>query len=100
MDPEAVISKLREIAPALQAEYRFAHLGVFGSVARGEFTPDSDVDIFIAFEPGERYTLMTLAKIVNALEAALGMTVDIVTDHPGLRPHFRAIVERDLIRVA
>lgn len=49
---------------------------VFGSVARGEARPDSDIDFLVEFEP-ER-TLLDLSELILDLEEALGRKVDVV----------------------
>lgn len=54
-------------------------LYVFGSVARGEAGPDSDVDVLIEIEPGTRFHVIDLANVYNRLTAALGIEVDIIT---------------------
>ena len=51
--------------------------GVFGSFARGEQTPTSDVDLLI--EPDANATLFTLAGLEMALEEVLGRPVDLIT---------------------
>jgi len=52
-----IIEKLRSLKPVLQKEMGIKRLRVFGSVARGEATPDSDVDLIVDFEkvPGLRF---------------------------------------------
>ena len=50
---------------------------VFGSVARGEARPDSDVDFLVEFEPGR--TLFDLIGLKQDLEDLLGTAVDVVT---------------------
>lgn len=100
MDRDLILSKLREIAPSLRERYHVVSLGLFGSVARGDTGPDSDIDVVIRFEEGFKYTLLTLGGIANSLEDALGGPVDVVVDHAGLRPRFREFMEQDLIRVA
>ncbi len=59
------------------AEYGGSNPRLFGSVARGEATADSDVDLLIDLEPGR--TLFDLAAMRARLEAALDTDVDIVT---------------------
>jgi len=100
MDRDTAIAKLKGLFPSLRERYGISSLGVFGSVARGDAEPGSDVDILIAFPPDAKYTLFTLGGIANALEEGLGCSVDVVIDHAGLRPRFRAFMEEDLIRVA
>ena len=86
--------------PELGDRYGVESLGVFGSVARGDAGAASDVDVLIAFRKGVRYTMMTLTDVKDRLESVIDRRVDLVTDHDGLRPRFRAAVSRDLIRVA
>jgi uncharacterized protein len=69
---------------------------VFGSVARGEERPDSDIDILVTLEPGR--TLMDLARLEERLEALLGRPVD-VTTLSGLREPVRSSALREAISV-
>ncbi len=75
-------------------------LGLFGSAARGSDDSESDLDILVRFLPGTSVTLFSLSRLACDLEDLLGRRVDLVEDHKGLRPEFRATVKRDLIRVA
>jgi predicted nucleotidyltransferase len=65
---------------------------VFGSVARGEARPDSDVDLLVNLEAGR--SLLDLARLVRELESQLGCKVDIVTE-AGLRPRIRQEVLKE-----
>lgn len=69
---------------------------VFGSVARGEDRPDSDIDFLVTLEPGR--TLMDLARLEARLEALLGRRVDVATE-TGLKEPTRSTVLREAIRV-
>jgi predicted nucleotidyltransferase len=63
-------------------------LGLFGSVLRDDFRPESDVDVLIEFEAGHRYTYFTLARMEDESARLLGRTVDLhvrKTLHPFLR---------------
>lgn len=71
-------------------------LELFGSAARGEDRPDSDVDFIVELEPGR--TLLDLIGLANDLEAALGRKVDTAT-RAGLKPKVLAEAERDAIRI-
>ena len=53
-------------------------ISVFGSHARGEAGPDSDVDLLVDFTPGAGPTLFSLARLDLTLESALGIKVDVV----------------------
>ena len=69
---------------------------VFGSVARGEERPDSDVDLLVTLEPGR--TLLDLARLELELEDLLGRPVDVVTAE-GLREPVRAAALREAVPV-
>jgi predicted nucleotidyltransferase len=58
--------------------YQVRRLALFGSVARGEARPDSDVDLLVAFKPGARVGLLTLGQMQRELEAIFNRPVDLV----------------------
>jgi predicted nucleotidyltransferase len=72
------------------------NLRVFGSVARGDDRPGSDIDFLVTLEPGR--TLLDLARLEERLEALLGRRVDVVTEG-GLREPIRAAALREAVRV-
>jgi predicted nucleotidyltransferase len=61
-------------------------LRVFGSTARGEARPDSDVDLIVDF--GAQKGLFELVQLEDELQAFFGRSVDVVTE-PGLSPALR-----------
>lgn len=99
MDREKVIQILRDAMPELRRKFRVAELSLFGSFARGDNRPDSDVDVLVRFEPGATVTLFTLGGLLNDLEELLGRKVDLGT-HSSLRPRLRQTVETEMLRVA
>jgi hypothetical protein len=56
-----------------------ARLAFFGSVLRGDFRPESDVDVLVEFEPGCVVGLITLAGMEIELSEMLGRKVDLNT---------------------
>jgi len=76
MDKESVISVLREHAEELRAA-GLVHLRIFGSVARGEASAESDVDLLADFEPTKRITLVTMGGLESRLGDMLGTKVDL-----------------------
>ena len=71
---------------------------LFGSFARGEQTPDSDIDLRLVC--GNTMTFGTLYELSHELERELGRKVDIVTNPPEhMRPAFRKSIEQDEVRV-
>ena len=92
----AVLRKLRD-AEATLRQQGITAVWVFGSVARGEAAPDSDVDLALEFAPDSKPTLFTLAHLQEQIEQQLGAKIDL-----GLRRDLRAHVlpsfERDAVR--
>ena len=67
---------------ALAQRYHADNVRVFGSVARGEATPDSDIDLLVSFQQGA--SLCDLSGLWQDLQGLLGRSVDVVSDdvHP------------------
>lgn len=81
---------------AIAARWGVRRLRVFGSVARGDATPSSDVDFVVEFEPGR--SLFDHGGLLMDLQDALGCPVDVVSER-GLRPRFRDRVEREAVEI-
>ncbi|HEX3526496.1 MAG TPA: nucleotidyltransferase family protein [Thermoanaerobaculia bacterium] len=63
-------------------------LALFGSVLREDFSPQSDVDVLVAFTPEARRSLFDLVEMKNELAELFGREVDLVSQR-GLRNPFR-----------
>ena len=87
------VRRHREDLVAAAAAHGVANLRVFGSVARGEDRPDSDVDLLADFPPG--LSLFGLGRLEADLEGILGTRVNLI--HADLKPGVRERVESDLI---
>ncbi len=74
---ELLKSKRHEIL-AIAARHGARNVRVFGSVARGEAGPESDLDILVELEPGT--SLMDHIALMQDLEDLLGRKVDVVSD--------------------
>jgi len=68
---------------------------LFGSYARGEQTPDSDIDILFVPDKSQHFSLFTLGGMYEDL---LGCEVDLITDG-GLLPFARESADRDKILI-
>ena len=66
---------LREEILRIAAQYRVHSVRVFGSVARGEARPDSDVDFLVEIDP--KRTLLDQIALMQSLEELLGRKVDV-----------------------
>ena len=71
---------------ALARKHGARNVRVFGSVARGDAGPDSDIDILVELEPGR--SLLDHAALMLDLSDLLNCKVDVVTDR-GIRPRIR-----------
>ncbi|MCX6593579.1 MAG: nucleotidyltransferase family protein [Acidobacteria bacterium] len=74
--------------------YGVKELSLFGSAARGEMRPESDIDLMVEFQPGERVGLIRYETLAGELERLAGRKVDLVTKR-GLKPWVRSEVLRD-----
>ncbi len=75
MDREQVVATLREHEPELKAA-GVVRLSLFGSTARGDRRPDSDVDLLAAFDESMRISLLDVAGIEIQLADLLGQKVE------------------------
>ncbi len=75
---DEILDKLRADKEALDA-FGVNTIGVFGSVARGEAGPDSDVDIVVDFDEDSIPGLFEFVHLKRHLEKVLGRPVDLVT---------------------
>src|SRR5579862_2480769 len=80
--PEAAIGEICR-------RYHVSELSLFGSAARGEMRPDSDVDFLIDFLPGARPGLLGVSALKRELTALLGRRVDVAVK-PALKPFVRS----------
>lgn len=97
MRRDDVIAKLKETEPALR-DFGVAALYLFGSHARDEANPDSDVDVFIDVAPGAAFGLRPYMGAFDTLKQAVGENVDYGT-RKGLHPLLRSGIEHEAIRI-
>jgi len=76
MDKAAVIARLREYEPELKAA-GITRLSLFGSVARGDATSESDVDLMAEFDPTKQFSLLEMVSLENRLADILGVRVEL-----------------------
>ena len=76
----------------LVAEHHASNVRIFGSVARGETRPDSDIDILVDFEKGA--TLFDLSGLTEKLRELLHFKIDL-GDPKSLKPHVQPSVAKD-----
>ena len=92
------LADISSAASRVLVQYDVREAYLFGSFARGEQAPDSDIDLRLVC--GNTMTFGTLYELSHELEKELGQKVDIVTNPPErMRPPFRKSIEQDEVRV-
>lgn len=92
LKPEQLRALLKAFKKQHGEEYRLRALGYFGSYARNEATPESDVDV--VFETDHPDLFMT-AMLKQDLEAFLNHPVDVVRLRDAMNPRLKARIERE-----
>ncbi len=98
MSKEKVIKKLKAELPNLKSQYPIKALGIFGSVARGDDTPKSDVDILVEFNEDHNMGIFKFIELEDDLSNILGKKIDLVTKR-GLKKAIKKYVLKDVIYV-
>jgi predicted nucleotidyltransferase len=86
MSLKELLKEKREEILSIATKYGASNVRIFGSVARGEDTADSDVDFLVELEPGRN--LLDRIALMQDLEDLLERKVDVATVK-GLRKYFR-----------
>ena len=77
------VSNARTVIPTSELasfcdRWKVTELAAFGSILRGDFGPDSDIDLLVSFAPHARWSLFDLVTMQDELQAVLGRDVDLV----------------------
>lgn len=96
IDREHILAKLREQREHIEREYGLRMIGLVGSVARGEATEKSDIDVIV--DVIQAPSLFRLFDAEEKLKDAIGigMPVELVF-RESMRPSGRRLIERDLM---
>ena len=96
MDRDTVLNILAQYKEKKRDEYAIEKIGIFGSVARGEATDTSDVDICITTK---RPDLFMLVHIQEELQNLFHKSVDIVRIRERMNPYLKKRIEKEAIYV-
>lgn len=92
---DSVLQLLRKEFPRFQREFGVQKIGVFGSVARGEDTEDSDVDIVVEMPP-RPYKLVHLKETCEEL---FQTQVDIIRYRKKMNPFLKECIDKEAVYV-
>ena len=95
MNREEILAKLRENETALRAR-SVSHAALFGSRARGDDRPDSDIDIMIEIDPDAPITVFDYVDLKEYIAGLFDHPVDVV-NRDGLKSHIRPAATADAI---
>ena len=96
MNKQEIISSIKAEKPYLEKQFGVEEIALFGSYARGEETPESDIDILVKMKIK---TLRNYIGIIDYLQDKFKAKVDLVTKHDFLSERFLRIVNKDIIYV-
>ena len=95
LEREDILARLRAGLPALKRQFPLHRLSLFGSLVRGETSPESDIDIVADVEPSIGLEFVTLAE---KLEEMTGHKIDLVSRR-AIKPLLWKQIEPELIDV-
>lgn len=93
-----VLAMLERELPELRKRFGVRTICLFGSVSRGEDTPESDVDVVVGFREGE-YTLANLGHPAECLEEKTRRSADVVPDD-AISRYLGLFIEEEVIMIA
>lgn len=97
MTRDEIVDKLRATAPALKAE-GVTRLAIFGSRARGDERPDSDLDVLVEVDPDAAFSLLNLVGVEHIVEDATGLKTQ-ASMRRSLDPRMAERIADDVIEV-
>lgn len=78
------------------AKWRVTRFELFGSAVRDDFTPDSDIDVMVTFEPDAPWSLWDIVEAKFELQEILGRKVDLL-ERPAVEKHRNPFLKRSIL---
>lgn len=90
-----ILEQLQTLKPQLAERYGIDQIGIFGSVARDEAYPGSDIDIVVYMPPD----LLKRVRLKAELESLFGRKVDVIRYRNSMNPYLKTQIDREVIYV-
>ncbi|SMP17497.1 hypothetical protein SAMN06265339_1531 [Desulfurobacterium pacificum] len=94
---ECIYKQLKKLKPILEQNFGVVKIGIFGSVARGDNTVNSDVDILVEIQK-TKFSLIDFVKLKQFLEEKLECKVDLVMKR-AIKPKLKKDILNEVIYV-
>ncbi len=95
---EEILTKLKEIKPALNEKFYIKNLGLFGSYVRGENSPSSDIDILIEYDESKSFSIFTIIALEDFLTKLFNIKVDLV-NKKSIKPDLKDYILNEVVFV-
>ncbi len=86
-----ILQQLKQHQADWQERYGVTRIGIFGSIARGEATPNSDIDIVVHMRPD----LLQRVRLKTELELLFGKSVDVIRYRSSMNPYLKARIDQE-----
>ncbi len=94
LNKKDILLTLKDYKKRYAKKYLIEEIGIFGSYARGEATPKSDIDVYIKLK---KSNLFTLSRIRIELEEILGIPTDLVQLREKMNPSLKKYINKEAI---
>jgi len=92
---EAILIKLQNVSHEIRNRYGVIRIGLFGSAARGELSPESDIDLLVELDP-QKATFRRYLELDEYLTKLFDRKIDLVT-LDGISPYVLPYIQKDVI---
>ncbi len=86
-----ILKQLQQCQADLHERYGVTRIGIFGSIARGDATPESDIDIVVHMKPD----LLQRVRLKAELESRFSKPVDVIRYRPTMNPYLKARIDQE-----
>ena len=93
------LEEIKRVALPACREFKVKRLDVFGSIARGQETGDSDIDLLVEFEEPDKHPSKRFFGLLHHLEDTLGREVDLLTVNSLRNPYLRRRVLKERMKI-